>query len=484
MPQLSPAASLQLSIPLQKRPSRPVYAVPESLHIPLADIDAPDKLPRFLLLGERDDASFERTENGFHVEYVWPEFSTGPVCRLEVNDEKRIQVIELWNGEKVFHSFGTGETLTDALNYHYATLALRDAQRISPDHHVAPAELDPREPFFRGWFERELGISWKLPVPGVRLNVEEPAGILRALVLPSSDSLDELIRQYREQPDSYSVELDDRLRHGVFSHRAADVSWHHLDNERRHVEQTECRIFVGAWRAVVELAQFLHERRSLTEGRLHAFACFPHNLVRPFRIQQGREGEKGSIMMEYPPLLPPQLGIGVTEGFAPEALGDLSPFRSGGPEEKQRVLRQAIEGAFPIDGNPTLFVLSNPAAPSISLRRSSEEQAKVPVLCVLLDDTSKMYTVAGIANDASAKRVKLGHVAKAGKQEFFIAPNLPDQTYCHDPEGFHYLLPDVVRQLESELNAGWIVEDFVLSGTLEGKDLTSSMPAGPRQEGW
>ena len=61
---LSPAASLQSAIPLQKRPSRPVYAVPESFHIPLADIDSPDTLPRFLLLGERDDASFERTDEG------------------------------------------------------------------------------------------------------------------------------------------------------------------------------------------------------------------------------------------------------------------------------------------------------------------------------------------------------------------------------------------------------------------------------------
>ena len=32
--------------------------------------------------------------------------------------------MELWNGEKVFDSFGSGKTLTDALNYHYgATLA-------------------------------------------------------------------------------------------------------------------------------------------------------------------------------------------------------------------------------------------------------------------------------------------------------------------------------------------------------------------------
>ena len=82
MLQLSPAASLQPAIPMQKRPRRPVYAVPESLHIPLADIDAPEKLPRFLLLGERDDASFARTEVGFHIDYVWPAFSAGPVCRL------------------------------------------------------------------------------------------------------------------------------------------------------------------------------------------------------------------------------------------------------------------------------------------------------------------------------------------------------------------------------------------------------------------
>ena len=378
MLQLSPAASLQSAIPLQKR--RPVYAVPESFRIPLPDIDAPGKLPRFLLLGERDDASFEPTEDGFNVEYVWPGFSTGPVCRLEAKG-KQIDVMELWNGETVFHSFGTGDTLTDALSYHYeATLAWRDAQRIFPDHHVAPGELDPREPFFRGWFTREFGINWKLPVPGVRLNVQQPAGILRALVLPCCSSLDELIRQYREQPDAYSVDLDDRLRHGIFTHRSAVVHWHRLGEDRRHAEHTECRVFVGAWRAVVELAQFLHERRSLTGGRLHPFACFPHNLVKPFRMQQGRKGEEDSIMVEYPPLLPPQVGIGMTEGLTPESLGDLSPYRSGGPESKQEILRQAVERAFPVDGGSTLFALSNPAAPVISLRRSAKEQAKVPVL--------------------------------------------------------------------------------------------------------
>ena len=482
---LSPAASLQSAIPLQKRPSRPVYAVPESFHIPLVDIDSPDKLPRFLLLGERDDASFEPTDEGFNVEYVWPAFSTGPVCRLEVDGEKQIQVMELWNGEKVFHSFGHGDTLTDALNYHYgATLALRDAQRVFPDQHVVPAQLDPREPFFRGWFTREFGINWRLPVPGVRLNVQQPAGILRALVLPCSDSLDELIRQYREQPDAYSVDLDDRLRHGIFTHRSADVRWHRLDEDRRHVEHTECRIFVGAWRAVVELAQFLHKHRSLTGGRLHPFACFPHNLVRPVRMQQGRKGERDSIVAEYPPLLPPQVGIGMTEGLTPESLGDLSPFRAGGPEEKQRILRQAIDRAFPVGGDSTLFVLSNPAAPVISLQRSAEDQATVPVLCVLPEDPDAMYKVAEIVCDASGERVKLGHVAKGGQQKFFIAPNLPDDTYCHDPEGFHYLLHDVVRQLETELDAGWIVEDFVLSGSQDGKELTSSRAAGSRQEGW
>jgi hypothetical protein len=94
---LSPAASLQSAIPLQERPSRPVYAVPESFHIPLSDIDAPNKLPRFLLLGKRDDASFERTEDGFNVEYVWPAFSTGAVCRLEAKG-KQIDVVvhTLW----------------------------------------------------------------------------------------------------------------------------------------------------------------------------------------------------------------------------------------------------------------------------------------------------------------------------------------------------------------------------------------------------
>ncbi len=488
---LSPAASLQSAFPAPDRLTLPSFAVPDSFATPLEEIDTPDKLPRYLLLGERDDASFEPAPSGFSINYTWSAFGQGPVCRVEVADN-RLDIIELWDGETVFHSFFAGKTLTEGLTYHFgATLANRDARRNSAEHDVATARLDPREPFFRQWFARELGINWQLPVPGIRLAVEQPAGILRALVLPSipgdSRVLTDLVRQYQQRPGAWVVDgLDDRLRHGTFSRRRADVRWRRLDSDDEfEVEATECRVFVGAWRAVVELAQFLHEQGwPLIGDRLNAFACFPYNLVQPYRTQQGRLDDERSLTVDYPPLLPPQVGLGVTEGFVPESLGDLTPYRAGGPEEGQQVLRQAIDRAFPVHGGPTLFAMANPRAPTIWLQRpAAAEQVTVPVLCVLLDGKS-LWNIAQIVHDASGKRLKLGHQVTAGEQSFFIAPNLPDETFCHDPEGFHYLLPDVVKRLETELEASWVVEDFVMSGVQQGKELSSCASAGPRQEGW
>jgi hypothetical protein len=61
---------------------------------------------------------------------------------------------------------------------------------------------------------------------------------------------------------------------------------------------------------------------------------------------------------------------------------------------------------------------------------------------------------------------------------------LPAKTLCYDPEGFFRMLPSVVRQLEEEHETAWTVEDFVMGGTHEGRDLKVFHTAGPRFGGW
>jgi hypothetical protein len=491
---LSAAASAQPSFPLPNRPSQSGVRGPESLQVPPSSVDRPDLLPRFLLLGERDDASFQSTNLGFTVDYIWPALTEGPVVRLLSRGDK-IQVQELWDGELIFDSFGHGETVAAGLAYHFdATLAWRDAQRVSPDHMVAPARLDPREPFFHRWCRDRLGIRWHLPQPGHRLCVDLPAGILRALVVPCEPSeggeLARLFASWSRRSDR-AVYGDAGDHDGHLSHRTAAVVCQALTVESsgptsKTTETVECRLFVGAWRSVIELAQFLHtEGWDLAGGRLHAFICLPHMLVSACRNQQGRCGDQEGLEATYPPLLPPQVGLGTTGGQAPSVLGDATDRRGGGSAEGQEVLRSALDEAFPPGGQPILYALANPRAPVVSLSRPiTLREPTVPVLCVLLPDEDAQQAVASLVYESTGKWLKLGHLVSTDVASFFVFPNVPDETHCYDPEGFFHLLPDAVRGIEEELCTAWVVEDFLLDGRHEGRPLTVHAAAGHRREGW
>jgi hypothetical protein len=493
VPALSPAASLQPSFPPPQAPRFAPFSVPDSLRVRLHDIATPGNLPRFLLLGERDDESFERTEDGFVVEYRWDDFSRQAVCRLK-STAGRLEVEELWDGKIVTCSFSGGETLSQALGYHFrATLSLRDAQRRHPDGVVCPKELDPREAFFFRWFRTEFGINWKLPSPTGRLAVEQPEGLLRALVVPCRPGkeglLSEFSRLYRLHNDVHVVDgRCDRLRHGSFTRRGARIGWWPaaLGGGDPQPDYVESRIFVGSWRAVVEFARFLSEMGwSYTDQDFHAFACLPHHLVRPVQNRQGRQGEDGVIDVLYPPLLPPQEGLGVADGLCPAPLGDLTPYRSGGPRALQRVLREAVDSAFPAGGGPQLFSLRNPSAPVIWLRRPvGSVESTVPVLCTHVESVADLCRAAELVRSGSGELLKLGHQVSVGDGSFLITPNLPHQTHCYDPEGFFHLLPKVVRSLEEDLGTAWLVEDFVMEGQHEGRELSSCVSAGPREAGW
>ena len=485
LPALSPAARLQPAFPPAER-TLP-FAMPESLRIPMPQIKEPGQLPPFLLLGERHDASFARTERGFEVDYVWPAFARGPVLQLSVTGSTA-NIKELWCGQFLCHSFGSGDSLARGLLYHIGvTLANRDCPQHRPDGEQKLNRIDPREEFFRQLFHERLGIDWCLPATGVRHRVSEPEGILRALVVPckpdEGDRLAQLVQGYREQPGVYAVDGCPRLRHGHFSRRQVTVT---RAGHGGTLHETECRLFVGAWRAVVELALFLADNGwNLAAGLFPAFVACPYELVRPYRSRPAGDGDE-TVEAIYPPLLPPQEGLGVVDGFIPAPLGDLTPYRSGGSVELSRSLRAAVDAAFPLDGDASLFAMANPGAPRIWLHRSSDPaKPALPVLCVLCnsqdDPLRKIYD---IVYDGSARRLPLAYEVKAGDDSFMIVPNLSERTYCLDAEGFLYLLPEVVRRLEEKLHTAWLVEDYAMEGILGDRELASCVTAGPRVEGW
>ena len=493
--QLSPAARLQSAFPLTRDPRLAPFAAPGSLDIPLSDIDAPDRLPRFLLLGERDDASFQCTEEGFAAEYVWPDMVEGPVCRLS-SSGRRLNLEEFWAGQSLGETFFHGDTLAQALLYHYrAVLALRDCRRWRPGGPSMLHHIDRRELFFREWFREHLDITWHLPVYGVRHSIDLPGGIQRALVVPCLDEeqglLTRLANAYRSQEDAYAIDgRPGRVRHGRFSRRRCLVQSQLVRRSSHGLvfdDEIHCRLFIGGWRAVVDLARFLGDNGwdYINGYRLPASVCFPHQLVRPF-LQHLEVGEH-AVDVLYPPLLPPQEAFGVTEGLVPAPLGELEPFRSGGPENLLRSLREAVDEAYPDGAELSLHPLPEHQEPPPSwMRRTSDlTEPTTPVLCVLCRQGARdLDAFAEILQSAGRGQFPLAHRAHGAGQLIVTAPNLAPRTYCHDPEGFYHLLPDVVRRIEEELETAWLVEDFVLDGTHDGRQLEVHQSAGPRSQGW
>ena len=491
-PQLSPTARLQSAFPQIKDPGLAPFAMPGAFDVPLSDIGAPDKLPRFLLLGERDDASFQRTEDGFTGEYTWPAMVEGPVCRLRC-EGRLLTVEEFWAGRALGESFCHGETLAEALLYHFrATLGLRDSMRRISGGRPRPYRTDLRESFLRQWFREHLGITWNLPVQGVRHLVDLPGGIQRALVIPCLDEeqglLSELAQAYCAQDDAYAIDgRPEGVRHGRFSRRRCLVYYEFAGGDRQvYSDDVNCRIFVGGWRAVVELARFLGDNGwdYINGHRLPASVCFPHQLVRPF-LQHLEVGDH-SVDVLYPPLLPPQEAFGVTEGLVPTPLGDLDLYRSGGPEDLLRILRLAVDQAYPDGAEPSLHAMDEPPPLPSWLRRTSDlTEPTAPALCVLCrQESSDLDAVREILLTAGRELFPVEHRAMGAGQSILTVPNVASLNYSYDPEGFYHMLPGIVRRIEEELEAAWLVEDFAMGGTHQGRELETYQSAGTRYAGW
>ncbi|MFH1834395.1 MAG: hypothetical protein ABH877_05165, partial [bacterium] len=336
------------------------------------------------------------------------------------------------------------------------------------------------------------GLTWGLPSQGVRHSVDLPGGIQRVLVVPcldeEQDLLAELADAYCNQSDAYAIDgRPEGVRHGRFSRRRCLVYYQFAGADRQvYSDDINCRLFIGGWRAVVDLARFLQDRGwdYVNGRRLPASVCFPHQLVRPF--QQRLEVGEHAVEVLYPPLLPPQEAFGVTEGLVPPPLGDLEPYRSGGPEDLRRLLRQAVDEAYPDGSEPPLYAMDEPSAPRSWLRRTADPtEPTTPALSVLCRQGARdLDAVREILLSVGSELFPLEHRAVGAGQSILTIPNVAQQTYCHDPEGFFHLLPGVVRRIEEELETAWLVEDFVLQGAHEGRELTVCQSAGPRYASW
>ena len=401
-PQLSPLAALEPSFPRQPRNSY----VPDSLNVPCGDIRRPDDLPRFLLLGERDDTSFELREDGFVVEYVWPALSEGSVVRLTCRDTERIFIEEFWEGASLGTSTGRGPTLAEALSYHvFASLqTARDGKCQTESGELQPHKMDARETFFRQLLWSRLSLTYLLPEHGQSHAVDLPGGFARALVIPhrqeEAQQLTDLAHAYCQRVDSYAVAgLPDRLRHGSFSHRITWIGFSFIPEASRpeYYGECLCRIFVGPWRAVVELALFMGENGWDFDNkyRRHACVCFPRQLARPFHFRSEGGERRVPVDALHPALLSAQEGSGVEEGLVPPPMGKLDNYRAGGPEHLQHRLRQTVDQAFPVDRGTEMFALpDSPDAPVVWLQRTSNPQRITTPLLFVLMETGSGGTIA------------------------------------------------------------------------------------------
>jgi hypothetical protein len=357
---------------------------------------------------------------------------------------------------------------------------------------VLPYEADPREGYFARCLRTRIGVEYTPPVHGRTCFVEHPAGILRALAIPSlakdSDFFGKVLAQFLLSPDAYVQPwLPERLAHGSFSHRSAVVEWKRPGRKRRR-EELELKLFVGPWRAAIELVELLADSGwNFRDPRLPAaVVCFPQELTRPLQYEFD-----GSVT-HLPVLLPPQEALGVTEGYRPLPLGDVAFRERGGDSRLLRRLEAVVDANYPrADVEQGEWVISasmGSSRPIFGLSRSIPSGTPtVPVLFVLgkgrLDasDTSNWPPFARLSGNA----LPIVYTAQHGDDFLFVVPNLPFLNECHDEEGFYYLLPDIADYVEEECGTAWLVAKCGFTACQNGR-MFSPYPklTGLRYSGW
>lgn len=467
-----------------------VRYVPEPLHIPVDAIQRPEDLPPFLLLGQRDGESFERTADGFFVEYVWPAFGEGPVARIECSN-RRFFVHEHWQGEHCGTSTGAGETLAEGLSYHFgATLTTRDAETFAGldvsgnPHGPATRIADPREIFFQDLFTAGGRVTYQRPWPGTLSVVHVPGGIDKALVIPcfSDDTRSRLValyEAYNNDGGAYRVDgLPERLRFGSFFHRRATVVWGQARaTEPSDDADTEYFVYVGPWRAAVELGLQVQDAFHDVDPSLPGpFICSPQQLYFHYGLTDCL-GNRSAVT----PLLPPQEAYGISGAPKPEPLTEWPESAYGGPSELLTELDAALDRGLPRKAH-VYFDWPEPEAPRFLVIRDGHYAT--PSLCAYLLD--------GVPDYFKLHRALLEHTKSALPFSFTLGrdakaifiPNVPSETLCGDPEGFYYLLPDFVRFLTEEYRTAWRIVQCNVYAEYPDADYPLWYNPGPRKEGW
>jgi len=465
--------------------------IPPELEVPLNRIDGPDCFPPFVLLGNRVDSSFRRTDEGVVIEYEWRRHSSSPVAKIKTLNGNGLMVEEICNGVSLGHTYGHGATFGKAFSSSILSKAFRDMLWITTEG-VLPMSRDSWEDYLGRELPERFGVAYTPQVPRRYCVVEHPAGILRALAIPclagDSGFFGEVLARYLSHPDAYVQPwLPERLAHGSFSHRSAVIEWQRPGREPRR-EELELKLFVGPWRAAIELVEAVAECGwDFRNPRLPAaVVCFPQELLRPLSYNVER------CVTHLPVLLPPQEALGVTDGMRPLPLGDVAFRDRGGQPALLRRLDAAVEANFRKGGarrRPRVIPAGTGSGllPVALSRRESPESPAVPVLFVLGKrglDPSCAGQWPPFAR-LSRNTLPLLDVARHGDDFFFVVPNLPYMNECHDEEGFYHLLPDIVRYVEEEYGTAWLVDRCSITVGTGGPPLVFCPDlVGLRRSGW
>jgi hypothetical protein len=491
--------------------------VPQALELGFDQLTDVTRFPPFALLGRRDDASFRRSATEVSVDYEWREHSPqGPVARIAVGADDRVSVEEQWQGTAHGGSYGQiglGKALQSRALSHAHRDVLFNRTTLIPGagpgftvegvrRDVGPLDTGGRvDPFFERLLQERYGVAYAPPTAGARHDVDVPAGMLRAVVILSRSGdtlrLRRLLASYLDSQETYTHPwLPARLARGSCSHRAATVRWDDGAGGPARSEELEVKVFVGPWRAAIELVEHLaaHGWDFGAPDRPPAVLCYPEQLVSTFVYSLPGKGR-----VQLTPLLPPQEALGADGAMRPAPLGDAPLRRSGGSADDLARLRAGLDEFLPsavaTTGPWKLVKLGNPAAPVVGLSRcSTPGTPTTPVLFIQLevpahqsgaDETGPTLTSTWTAVGALTRgELPMTWVESPSTGPVLVVPNLPFVNGCHDEEGFSWLLPDLLRFLDGQ-GTPWLVERCAMTAFHQGQtQRLESTAAGRRRSGW
>lgn len=436
----------------------------KGLRIRCSDVASPEQLPRFLLNGERDDASFRKLDGGFGIDYIWPEVLSSPALTLEW--QRGHARLLPFSRMKPTETSGTGETLGEALRYYHQWLSAMGSVEMFDE---CEREVEDRL--------ESLGIDVQRPRSGMARVASAPAGLLRTLLFLAPEDLHDAFAQiettFRDSPGSYKVEeWPPHQQYGEFAVRSLPPPF----------DESVAFTYVGPVRAAYEVANLAHSTLGARFAELNmSQLVMPQRCVAPLRLTMPGGGSS-----DLPALLPPQIGIGNGTGFFPRPLGRVwDELHSRGAARGVKEAQSRFASTFPMDRG-LIFAMPTTDAPVISLTRVGADGLGTSVLCCAPVADDPLAACGGVFHDvyeAAGSVIPLCHFIDGSGHPFAVWPNLPHLNGCWDEEGFFLALPAAVDVLERN-GMIWWVEKLAVSAHGNGGEYSSHPLAGPRHEGW